>query len=156
MTNCDLCSKPIEPGQPRFGAKGDGGRSGSMIGNDRHYSCHADKFGKAEPRDYLAVRLHNDMTARANAIDPTYEDIKKPLFTKGEYNRSPNARREFTVIDRYSEKGRTRVKIKCPFCFQRFWAYVWSISGGGKKCTNCGAMHASFGQAWPIAGNEDM
>lgn len=43
--------------------------------------------------------------------------------------------------------GRTRVLIRCPFCLSQFWAYVWSISGGGKRCECCGSMHGSFGSA---------
>lgn len=72
------------------------------------------------------------------------------------YNRSPNAQREFRVLDRRSAMGRTRVQIECPFCSTRFWAYVWSISGGGKRCENkaCGAMHTSFGVAYPVEGRE--
>lgn len=66
------------------------------------------------------------------------------------------ATRFFRVLDRRSDFGRTRIQIECPFCKTRFWAYVWSISGGGKKCENksCGAMHTSFGHAWPVAGRE--
>lgn len=73
-----------------------------------------------------------------------------------EYNRSENAQREFKVLRRYSEMGRSRVIIECPFCQTQFAAYIWSISGGGKKCENkkCGAMHTSFGVAYPVAGRE--
>lgn len=73
------------------------------------------------------------------------------------YNMSDNAKREFSVLSRTTEMGRTRVRIRCPFCATEFWAYVWSISGGGKKCENkkCGAIHASFGVAYPVAGRED-
>jgi hypothetical protein len=73
-----------------------------------------------------------------------------------EYNRSENAQRKFKVGAHRSEMGRSRVEIECPFCLTKFWAYIWSISGGGKKCENkaCGAMHASFGVAYPVAGRE--
>lgn len=73
-----------------------------------------------------------------------------------EYNRSDNAKREFKTGRRDSAMGRSRIEIECPFCLTRFWAYIWSISGGGKKCENkaCGAMHTSFGVAYPVAGRE--
>mgnify|MGYP003574910857 CR=1 FL=1 len=35
--------------------------------------------------------------------------------------------------------------IKCPHCGVTSRAYWWSISGGGKKCIGCGAMHNSGG-----------
>ena len=72
------------------------------------------------------------------------------------YNQSPNAQREFDVLRRRSEMGRSRVLIRCPFCRSEFWAFVWSISGGGKKCENkdCGAMHTSYGIAYPVEGRE--
>lgn len=78
------------------------------------------------------------------------------MVKKVEYNYSENAAREFTVRQRRSEMGKSRVLIECPFCSTQFWAYIWSISGGGKKCENksCGAMHASFGMAYPVSGNE--
>lgn len=73
-----------------------------------------------------------------------------------DYNRSENASREFRVLARRSQMGKTRVQIECPFCGHQFWAYVWSISGGGKRCENkaCGAKHTSWGVAYPVAGRE--
>lgn len=72
------------------------------------------------------------------------------------YNMSENAQREFKVLRRQSAMGRSKVEIECPFCGTRFWAFIWSISGGGKKCENkaCGAMHTSFGIARPVSGRE--
>ena len=77
-------------------------------------------------------------------------------MAKIEYNRSENAQREFKVLRRRSQMGRSCVEIGCPFCGTRFWAYIWSISGGGKKCENnaCGALHVGSGVAYPVAGRE--
>ena len=74
-----------------------------------------------------------------------------------DYNRSENARREFKVLRKQTGIGKTKVEIECPFCGTHFWAYVWSISGGGKKCENkrCGAMHTSSGIAYPVSGKEN-
>jgi hypothetical protein len=50
------------------------------------------------------------------------------------------------------------VDIECPFCGTESRAYVWSLSGGGKKCVNrkCGAMHTSYGDTIPLVGREEM
>jgi len=151
---CDLCEQGIEPGQPRFGARGAGDKSGPRIGFDRHYSCHTDRFGRPEPISEIA--LHSEMRAASPALIARRK-VKVPVVTKGrDYNRSTNAGRAFAVLRRISEKGRTRVEIECPFCFAVFWAFVWSIRGGGKCCPNCRAKHASFGEAFPLVGNEDL
>jgi hypothetical protein len=153
--NCDICNLPAEPAQGLYGARGTGNKTGPRMGSLRHYQCHIDTYGK--PIAYSTERQHSEMKPRpAGAVYPTRPLIRTPKVTKGEYNRSPNAMREYRVLDRITEMGRSRVEIECPFCFERFWAFIWSISGGGKKCTNCGAKHASFGQAFPIVGNEDM
>jgi hypothetical protein len=153
--NCDICNLPAEASQGLYGGRGTGDKTGAVIGMLRHYQCHIEKYGK--PVSFSIERRHSDMKPRqAETAYPTRQLVRKPKVTKGEYNRSPNAMREFHTLDRITEMGRSRVQIECPFCFERFWAFVWSISGGGKKCTNCGAMHASFGQAFPIVGNEDI
>lgn len=72
------------------------------------------------------------------------------------YNRSENAQRTFEGYNYSSEHGRSTVKIKCPFCGTPFRAHVWSIAGGGKKCPTCGAMHTSFGIAYPVEGKEHL
>lgn len=54
--------------------------------------------------------------------------------------------REWTQLWHRSEMGKTRIGIRCPFCSAEVTAYVWSISGGGKRCS-CGAMFSAFGKA---------
>jgi len=75
----------------------------------------------------------------------------------GDYNTSPNAARKFNILERVTQMGKSRIKVECPFCGTRFWAYIWSISGGGKKCENkkCGAKHGSSGIAYPVVGREN-
>lgn len=46
--------------------------------------------------------------------------------------------------NRRSSMGRTSIDITCPFCGETVTAYVWSLSGGGKRCP-CGAKHGSTG-----------
>ena len=41
-------------------------------------------------------------------------------------------------VRRWSEHGKTRVQVKCPFCHGPIVAYLWSLAGSGKKCA-CGA-----------------
>lgn len=159
-TNCDICWKPVDPRQGLFGGIGNGDRFGPRPGNLRHYSCHVDKYGKTTSLTLTSAlrSAHTQQQIRevAEVREVVAPQVKTPIVTKGPYNRSENASREFKVLARYSEHGRTSIRIECPFCFARFLAFVWSISGGGKKCPNCGAKHASFGLAYPIEGNEDL
>lgn len=68
-------------------------------------------------------------------------------------NYDRTAGREFTVLWRANDSnGRSEVKIRCPFCAVAFTARIWSISGGGKRCPNCGAKHGSTGWAYPLVG----
>lgn len=57
--------------------------------------------------------------------------------------------REHVKIDGRHEHGRTTCRIVCPFCKAETEAFVWSLAGGGKRCSNrqCGAVHASFRQS---------
>lgn len=36
-------------------------------------------------------------------------------------------------------RGKTKTNVDCPFCNRQVEAYVWSLSGSGKKC-KCGAL----------------
>lgn len=82
---------------------------------------------------------------------PTYRLMAEPCD-----NRSENAKRQARNLGRVDETGRSRVKLECPFCYERFWAYIWSLCGGGKKCPNCGAIHGGTLMASPIEGNEEL
>ena len=35
-----------------------------------------------------------------------------------------------------SEFGRSTVFVECPFCERQTEAYVWSLAGHGKRCSN--------------------
>lgn len=159
---CDLCDQPVLPGQPRYGGTGDGGKMGAPLGKDRHYSCHVAKWGRPPSttlhEELQALRGAMDALPRIRQADPTLKPTKAPIVgPKGsDYNRSENAQRTFRTLERVDAVGRSKVRVECPFCFHRFWAFVWSISGGGKKCPNCGSMHTSFGVAYPLIGNEDL
>lgn len=74
------------------------------------------------------------------------------------YNRSENAAREYRAHSYRSVMGRSSCIIECGFCGTETRAYVWSLAGGGKKCSNpaCGALHCSYGYSMPIEGREDM
>ena len=159
MKNCDLCGKPGLEGQGFYGCPGDGGKSGALPGSCRHYACHVNKYGRPEDVKLSALTIMRHSAGQLRQLDKflTPQVKTPPAGNKGSnYNRSDNAAREFKVLARYPAKGRTSVSIECPFCLTRFQAYVWSLSGGGKKCPGCGAMHASFGVAYPLVGNEDM
>jgi len=53
----------------------------------------------------------------------------------------------FDVLAHTQEHGKSRMHVVCPHCDADFWAYKWSICGGGKKCPQCGAMHNSSGMS---------
>lgn len=59
----------------------------------------------------------------------TWGDTLKPECEKREY--------EAVVVSR--QNGRTQRRITCPFCLERFTAYIWSLAGCGKRCS-CGAI----------------
>lgn len=162
---CDLCGKPHVQGQALRGGTGDGGATGALIGFIRHWDCHVAKFGKPAStsvgdelrgiRMAMGIKTDGPLTTRA---DPPLRARRTPNVTKGPYNYSPNAARQWRLIpgSTISEMGKRRSRIECPFCLAVFWAYHWSLAGGGRKCPHCGAMHASFGSAHPIEGNEDL
>lgn len=159
MMDCDLCGKPVEAGQPRFGGNGRGDRTGSPMGFERHYTCHTEKFGRPDPRptSQLFAELRGAISNPTVAIEPkTRPAVKVPLVTKGEHNRSENAGRPFRLYNFVSEMGKRRASCDCVFCHTTFTVYVWSLSGGGKKCPGCGAMYGGYGVAYPLVGNEDM
>jgi hypothetical protein len=47
----------------------------------------------------------------------------------------------------HSAFGRSYCHIRCPFCLETVTAYIWSLSGGGKRCL-CGAIHDSMGNTY--------
>lgn len=46
---------------------------------------------------------------------------------------------------KWSETGKTRIAVDCPFCGAELIAYLWSLAGSGKKC-QCGAKMDHSGQ----------
>jgi hypothetical protein len=48
--------------------------------------------------------------------------------------------------------GRSSIAIRCPFCNWLTTAFLWSLSGGGKRCENraCGALFGSSGTAYRL------
>lgn len=57
---------------------------------------------------------------------------------------STETRRIDGYIRKWSEMGKTRIEVKCPFCSAHMIAYLWSLAGSGKKCS-CGAKLHSDG-----------
>ena len=47
--------------------------------------------------------------------------------------------KQYTVDHTISEIGRRRSLVTCPFCYESFYAFHWSLAGSGKKCPDCGA-----------------
>lgn len=158
-STCDICELPIEATQPRYGALGFGDHTGPKIGESRHYSCHTARYGRPDsrPTSELFADLRGAMRGAGLDVAPAPRPAAKvPYVTKGELNRSSNAAREFHLYDFISEMGRRRAKCDCPFCGTSFTVFVWSLSGGGKRCPTCRAMFTSSGSAYPLVGNEDL
>ena len=36
--------------------------------------------------------------------------------------------------------GRSKTTVGCGFCLTSHEVYIWSFHGGGKRCSNCGAL----------------
>jgi hypothetical protein len=57
--------------------------------------------------------------------------------------------RQYHRSARYGGHGTSYCYVDCPFCGTATKAFIWSMSGGGKKCDNkeCRAMHVSYGNS---------
>lgn len=148
---CDICGEDVLPGQPRRGPP-------PGPGLERHWLCHVAKHGVPVRSSFADLRAAASGSPAPVPAEPPAPAVKAlKASRKGAVNYSDNAAREWRTIGApVSEMGRRRIKIECPFCLSRFWAFVWSLSGGGKKCPNCGAMHFAGGTAHPTEGNEDL
>ena len=67
----------------------------------------------------------------------TYRHITDPRCEHREHERSATR----------PGVGRSYCYITCPFCGARVQAFIWSLSGGGKRCP-CGAIHFSHGMTY--------
>lgn len=52
-----------------------------------------------------------------------------------------NPSRKWKSLRTYHAVGRTSHLIECPWCGERFVAYLWSMAGSGKNCPCCKALH---------------
>jgi hypothetical protein len=61
--------------------------------------------------------------------------------------------RKAKLISRGSEHGRSYYIVACPFCTNHIKAFIWSLSGCGKRCEDCSALMTSSGSVyqwkWP-------
>lgn len=73
--------------------------------------------------------------------------------TFNDINRDDCEERQYTTSNWVSRMGRSSIDIRCPWCSAVFRAYVWSLSGGGKRC-RCGALFGSAGRCWKLEENE--
>lgn len=77
---------------------------------------------------------------------PSFEEVGRSH--RGEDGAREVEERRFTVFRRDLEPPSSIVLfVDCPFCGDEVKAYLWSLSGGGKRCL-CGAMLSSRGQAF--------
>lgn len=67
-------------------------------------------------------------------------------YLKTTYNDARNVERRPHESHSYASAiGRSSVLIDCPFCEHTTVAFLWSLSGCGKRCPECGAMHTAGG-----------
>lgn len=79
--------------------------------------------------------------AHANKTPPTrYADINKPECERLDYKVVSTGLEHPSSIVWY---------IECPFCLNEVKAFLWSLSGGGKRC-GCGALFGSHGNAYKM------
>lgn len=55
-------------------------------------------------------------------------------------------KREITsgIYNQTVQMGKSRGFVDCPFCSRKVLVYIWSFSGGGKRC-ECGAKLSRSG-----------
>jgi hypothetical protein len=55
--------------------------------------------------------------------------------------------RPYSVLSRCDRVGRSSISARCPFCETRRVIFIWSLCGGGHRCT-CGALFGSGATAY--------
>lgn len=76
---------------------------------------------------------------------PSWNDVHDPKNSNRIESRQINSYTRKIV-----EHGRTRIRYVCPFCKATVEAYLWSLSGAGKRCL-CGALTGSGGATYHFA-----
>jgi hypothetical protein len=110
----------------------------------------SDKSVKLTPCWFCSYCFDQDRLGKYGCPNCEGSEINEPEtrnFNMHKYDREKG--RPFEVGHVISEMGRSRIEVTCPFCDALFYAYIWSISGGGKKCPGCGAMHTRRRVAYP-------
>ncbi len=83
---------------------------------------------------------------RQHPSNPTR--VKPATFA--DMGRADCEERPYTVRGFHSEHGRSSAVIECPFCQGTTRAWVWSLAGSGKRCSDptCGALFGSMRTAY--------
>lgn len=67
--------------------------------------------------------------------------------TVNDINKPECEARQFTLTSLRHSVGRSPLTFLCPFCSNTVHGYLWSMSGGGKRC-GCGAICYASGNAY--------
>lgn len=79
----------------------------------------------------------------------TRKTKRKPLkYSDLRENMEDIEHKKFEVLSRTSEMGRSAVYFNCCFCGVEIKAFIWSLCGGGKRCTNCKAIYSQTGDGY--------
>lgn len=65
-----------------------------------------------------------------------------------DFHKKGTVHKTYSYSRPYSEFAKSSIDIHCPFCEAVVTAYIWSLSGGGKRCDGCGAMFGTGGDAF--------
>lgn len=114
-----------------------------------HAGCHASYPEKpaGEPARFLVfMNIGKDVLATCGDCG-AWERYKRT--TVADFHTPACESKPYTMTQVYSNVGRTRVDLDCPYCGRTVVAFLWSLSGGGKRCP-CGAFFGSRGTAYKL------
>jgi hypothetical protein len=77
---------------------------------------------------------------------------KPTTWADAKAGRNSCEQKPYTSSGVTSRMGRSSIDITCPFCRTINETFLWSLSGGGKRCENCdcGALFGSTGNAYRL------
>lgn len=116
-----------------------------------HKTCNAaypEKPSGEPPRFLIFMNIGKDVLATCGDCG-AWERYRRTVFA--DINTPACESKPYALTQVYSRVGRTRVDIDCPYCQRTVTAFLWSLSGGGKRCP-CGAIFGSRGTAYKLKG----
>lgn len=116
-----------------------------------HQACNAgypEKSSGEPPRYTIYSTVGKDVLATCGDCG-AFERYRRTAFS--DIHGGACESRLYTYSNVRARVGRTSLDIRCPFCEQRVTAFLWSLSGGGKRC-DCGAIFSARNTAYKLKG----